>query len=55
MSRDPLAGNTGEYMDLANLSTKRQWIADLARRKPGEVLFSLHHSSIWNGCRKPTR
>src|SRR5215468_9836188 len=30
-------------MDLANLSTKRQWIADLARRKPGEVLFSLHH------------
>ena len=43
MSRDPLAGNTGEDMDLANLSTKRQWIADLARRKPGEVLFSLHH------------
>src|SRR5438477_11159664 len=30
-------------MDLANLSTKRQWIADLARRKPGEVLFSLHY------------
>jgi RNA-directed DNA polymerase len=43
MSRDPLAGNTGEDMDLANLSTKRQWIAELARRKPGEVLFSLHH------------
>ena len=28
-------------MDPANLSTKRQWIAELARRKP--VLFSLHH------------
>jgi hypothetical protein len=26
-----------------NLSTKRQWIAELARRKPGTVLFSLHH------------
>jgi group II intron reverse transcriptase/maturase len=38
-----LAGNTGEDKDLANLSTKRQWIAELARRKPGEVLFSLHH------------
>jgi RNA-directed DNA polymerase len=30
-------------MDPANLSTKRQWIADLARRKPGQVLFSMHH------------
>jgi RNA-directed DNA polymerase len=30
-------------MDPANLSTKRQWIAELARRKPGSVLFSLHH------------
>jgi RNA-directed DNA polymerase len=30
-------------MNPANLSTKRQWIAELARRKPGEVLFSLHH------------
>src|SRR5205085_8390987 len=30
-------------MGLANLSTKRQWIAELARRKPGEVLTSLHH------------
>lgn len=30
-------------MNLANLSTKRQWIAKLARRKPGKVLFSLHH------------
>ncbi len=38
-----MAGNTGEDMDLANLSTKRQWIAELARKKPGEVLFSLHH------------
>jgi RNA-directed DNA polymerase len=30
-------------MDPANLSTKRQWIAELARRKPGAVLYSLHH------------
>jgi RNA-directed DNA polymerase len=30
-------------MNPANLSTKRQWIAELARRKPGTVLFSLHH------------
>ncbi len=28
-------------MNPANLSTKRQWIAELARTKP--VLFSLHH------------
>src|SRR5437879_7339749 len=28
-------------LDPANLSTKRQWIAELARRKP--VLFSLHN------------
>ena len=30
-------------MEPANLSTKRQWIAELARRKPETVLFSLHH------------
>jgi len=30
-------------MDPANLSTKRQRIADLARRKPGTALFLLHH------------
>ncbi|MBV9064122.1 MAG: group II intron reverse transcriptase/maturase [Alphaproteobacteria bacterium] len=30
-------------MDPTNLSTKRQWIAELARTKPGTVLFSLHH------------
>jgi RNA-directed DNA polymerase len=30
-------------MDPTNLSTKRQWIAELARKKPGTVLFSLHH------------
>src|SRR5436190_11844866 len=30
-------------MKLANLSTKRQWIAELARTKAGKVLFSLHH------------
>lgn len=38
-----MAGNTGGDMDSANLSTKRQWIAELARTKPGRVLFSLHH------------
>jgi RNA-directed DNA polymerase len=30
-------------MDPANLLTKRHWIVELARRKPGEVLFLLHH------------
>ena len=30
-------------MNLANLSTKRQWIAELARKKPGTALFLLHH------------
>jgi RNA-directed DNA polymerase len=30
-------------MDPANLLTKRQWIVELARRKPGTVLFSLQH------------
>ena len=30
-------------LDPANLSTKRQWIADLARTKRGTALCSLHH------------
>jgi RNA-directed DNA polymerase len=30
-------------MNPANLSTKRQRIVELARQKPGEVLFLLHH------------
>jgi RNA-directed DNA polymerase len=30
-------------MNPANLLTKRHWIVELARKKPGEVLFSLHH------------
>jgi RNA-directed DNA polymerase len=30
-------------MSPTNLSTKRRWIAELARRKPGEALTSLHH------------
>ena len=30
-------------MNPANLSTKRQWIAELAKKRPGTVLFSLHH------------
>ena len=30
-------------MDPANLSTKRQWIAELARSKPNTALFLLHH------------
>jgi RNA-directed DNA polymerase len=41
--REPLSGHTGRDMDPANLLTKRQWIVELARRKPGTVLFSLHH------------
>lgn len=43
MGREPLAGNTGRGMDPANLSTKRQRIAELARSKPGTALFLLHH------------
>lgn len=30
-------------MDPANLLTRRRWIVELARRKPGAVLFLLHH------------
>ncbi len=30
-------------MDPTNLLTKRHWIVELARKKPGEVLYSLHH------------
>jgi group II intron reverse transcriptase/maturase len=30
-------------MDPANLLTRRQWIVELAKRKPGAVLYSLHH------------
>jgi len=30
-------------MNPANLLTKRHWIVELAREKPAEVLFSLHH------------
>jgi RNA-directed DNA polymerase len=30
-------------MDSANLLTKRHWIVELARRKPGGVLYSLNH------------
>jgi RNA-directed DNA polymerase len=41
--REPLAGHTGRDMDPANLLTKRQWIVELARKKPGTVLFSLQH------------
>ena len=37
-------------MSPANLSTKRQRIAELARRKPGEALTRCTTSSIWNGC-----
>ncbi len=29
-------------MDPANLLTKRHWIVELARRKPGQVLYSLN-------------
>ena len=30
-------------MSPANLSTKRRWIAELARRKPAQALTVLHH------------
>src|SRR5580704_16746627 len=30
-------------MDPANQLTKRHWIVELARRKPGGVLYSLNH------------
>ena len=43
MLREPLTGNTGGGMDPANLLTKWHWIVELARKKPGEVLFSLNH------------
>src|ERR1700687_1251217 len=36
-------GQPGGRMHPANLLTKRHWIVELARRKPGTVLFSLHH------------
>src|SRR5438132_6028430 len=42
-------------MNLANLSTKRQWIAELARTKPGKVLFSLHHVIDLEWMRKAYR
>jgi RNA-directed DNA polymerase len=38
-----MVGHTGRDMDPANLLTKWHWIVALARRKPGEVLFSLNH------------
>jgi RNA-directed DNA polymerase len=38
-----VAGHTGRDMDSANLLTKRHWIAELARKKPGAVLYSLNH------------
>ena len=41
--REPLSGNTGGDMDPTNLLTKWHWIVELARKKPGEVLFSLNH------------
>ena len=43
MLREPLSGNTGGDMDPANLLTKWHWIVELARKKPGAALFSLHH------------
>jgi RNA-directed DNA polymerase len=41
--REPSTGNTGRDMSPANLSTKRRWIADLARDKRGTALTLLHH------------
>jgi hypothetical protein len=41
--RESIPGNTGGDMDPANLLTKWHWIVELARKEPGEVLFSLNH------------
>ena len=38
-----MEGNTQRDKDPATVSTKRHWIAELARKRPGTVLFSLHH------------
>ena len=38
-----MPGDMGRDMDSANLLTKWHWIVDLARKKPGTVLFSLNH------------
>jgi len=43
MLREPSTGNTGRDMSPTNLSTKRRWIADLARDKRGTALTLLHH------------
>ena len=40
---EPLAGNMEGTLSPLNLSTKRQWIADLARKHPDRVFTSLHH------------
>src|ERR1700737_4806201 len=42
-------------MTPANLSTKRQWIADLARTKRGTALYSLHHVIDLEWMRKAYR
>jgi RNA-directed DNA polymerase len=42
-------------MNPTNLYTKRQWIAELARRKPRGVLFSLHHVIDLEWMRKAYR
>jgi hypothetical protein len=41
--REPVTGNTGRDMNPANLLTKWHWIVELARKKPGAVLFSMNH------------
>ena len=38
-----MAGNMGGATNSTNLSTKRQWIAELAKRKPGAAIYLLHH------------
>src|ERR1700751_4882714 len=38
-----MSGDTGGGMNPANLLTKRHRIVELARNKPGEALFLLHH------------
>jgi RNA-directed DNA polymerase len=42
-AREPLTGNRKGTLNPMELSTKRQWIAELARKKPETALHSLHH------------
>ena len=38
-----MTGDTGGATNSTNLSTKRQWIAELAKREPGAAIYSSRH------------